>query len=87
MSFLNLQTKHSIIRPVEAPETLIFGLEWPVLLALVGSFSVLVVGAVIFAILLKRDMTAKRKMQGLPSAAEIDTEATRDYQVFSFYIY
>lgn len=58
-----------------------FGLQLPVLLALVGSLSVLIVGAVVFAVLLKRDMSSKRKMQGLASAAEIDAEATRDYQV------
>lgn len=61
-----------------------FNMELPVLLSLVGSLSVLLVGAVIFAILLKRDMNSKMKMQGLASAAEIDAEATRDYQVDSF---
>jgi hypothetical protein len=67
---------------VDSPETLVFGLELPVLLALVGSLSVLVVGAVVFAVLLKKDLSSKRKMQGLSSAAEIDAEATRDYQVY-----
>lgn len=66
---------------MESPETLIFGLELPVLLALVGSLAVLIVGAVIFAVLLKRDFNSKRKMQGLSSAAEIDAEAKMDYQV------
>ncbi|XP_049867429.1 receptor-type tyrosine-protein phosphatase N2 isoform X6 [Pectinophora gossypiella] len=74
------RSKRPVIRHVDSPETLIFGLELPVLLALVGSLSVLVVGGVVFGILLKRDMNAKRKMQGLATAAEIDTEATRDYQ-------
>lgn len=70
-----------MIRHMESPETLIFGLELPVLLALVGSLAVLIVGAVIFAVLLKRDFNSKRKMQGLSSAAEIDAEAKMDYQV------
>lgn len=58
-----------------------FGLDLPVILALVGSLSVLIIGAVVFAVLLKRDMSAKRKLQGLSSAAEIDAEARIDYQV------
>lgn len=62
-------------------EPLFFGLELPVLLALVGSFSVLIVGAVVFTVLLRRDMSGKRKVQGLAGAADIDAEATRDYQV------
>lgn len=74
------------MRHVASPDTLIFGLELPVFLALVGSFSVLVVGAIIFAILLKKDMSGKKKSQGLSSAAEIDAEATRDYQVAYFVI-
>ncbi|XP_050345512.1 receptor-type tyrosine-protein phosphatase N2 isoform X2 [Nymphalis io] len=74
------RSKHAIIRHTDIQEPQIFGLQLPVLLALVGSISVLIVGAVVFAILLKRDMNSKRKMQGLSSAAEIDAEATRDYQ-------
>lgn len=70
-----------MIRRSDSPEALFFGLELPVFLALVGSLSVLIVGAVIFAILLKKDMNSKSKMQGLSGAAEIDAEATRDYQV------
>lgn len=65
---------------MDAPEP-ILGLDMPVLSALIGSLLVLIVGAVVFAVLLKRDMSAKRKMNGLSSAAEIDAEATRDYQV------
>ncbi|KAJ2952960.1 hypothetical protein O0L34_g7335 [Tuta absoluta] len=74
------RSKRPVIRQVEPPDNLIFGLEMPVLLALVGSLSVLIVGAVVFAILLKKDMNGKRKMAGLSTATEIDTEATRDYQ-------
>lgn len=66
---------------MDSPENLIFGLDLPVLLALVGSLSVLIVGAVVFAVLLKRDLSSKRKVHGLSGAAEIDAEATRDYQV------
>lgn len=51
------------------------------ILALMGSLSVLMIGATVFVVLLKRDMSAKRKMQGLSSAAEIDAEARLDYQV------
>lgn len=69
------------MRPMETQEAKLFGLELPVLLALVGSLAVLIVGAVIFAVLLKKDYNSKRKMQGLAGAAEIDAEATRDYQV------
>lgn len=65
---------------LDAPEP-ILGLDLPVLSALIGSLMVLVVGAVIFAVLLRRDMSNKRKLNGLSSAAEIDAEATRDYQV------
>lgn len=72
-----------MIRNSESKENQLFGLDYPVLLALVGSLSVLIVGAVVFAVLLKRDMSARRKMQGLASAAEIDAEATRDYQVLN----
>ncbi|XP_028170723.1 receptor-type tyrosine-protein phosphatase N2 isoform X3 [Ostrinia furnacalis] len=75
------RSKRPVIRHIESPETLFFGLELPVLLALVGSLAVLIVGAVIFAVLLKRDFNSKRKMQGLSSAAEIDAEAKMDYQV------
>lgn len=59
----------------------LFGLETPVLLALVGVLCVLVVGAASLAVLLRRDLAAKRKMRGLATAADIDTEATHDYQV------
>lgn len=76
-----------MIRHVDSPEMLFFGLELPVLLALVGSLAVLLVGAVIFAVLIKRDMSGKRKMQGLAGAAEIDAEATRDYQVFIYVVF
>ncbi|XP_061383211.1 receptor-type tyrosine-protein phosphatase N2 isoform X2 [Danaus plexippus] len=74
------RSKYPMIRNSESKENQLFGLDYPVLLALVGSLSVLIVGAVVFAVLLKRDMSARRKMQGLASAAEIDAEATRDYQ-------
>lgn len=77
----SFQSKRPVIRHVDNTENLLFGLEMPVFLALVGSLSVLIVGAVIFAVMLKRDINAKRKMQGLSSAADIDAEATRDYQV------
>lgn len=70
-----------MIRHTDSPEGLIWGLDMPVVLALVGSLSVLIVGAVVFAVLLKKDLNARRKMQGLATATEIDTEATRDYQV------
>lgn len=73
-----------MIREAAPPDNLFFGLELPVLLALVGSLSVLIVGAVVFTILLRRDMSGKRKVQGLAGAAEIDAEATRDYQVSRF---
>ncbi|XP_038215763.1 receptor-type tyrosine-protein phosphatase N2-like isoform X3 [Zerene cesonia] len=75
------RTQYHVMRQDVVREPQYFGLELPVLLALVGSLAVLIVGVVIFAILLKRDMSSKRKMQGLSSAAEIDAEATRDYQV------
>ncbi|XP_063378285.1 receptor-type tyrosine-protein phosphatase N2 isoform X1 [Cydia fagiglandana] len=75
------RSKRPIIEHSESSETQIFGLELPVLMALVGSLSVLLVGGVVFAVLLKRDLNGKRKMQGLSSAADIDAEATRDYQV------
>ncbi|XP_026724578.1 receptor-type tyrosine-protein phosphatase N2 isoform X2 [Trichoplusia ni] len=74
------RSKRPVSVLMDAPDQLIFGLEPPVFLALTGSLSVLLIGAVIFAILLKRDMSVKRKMQGLSSAADIDAEATRDYQ-------
>ncbi|CAK1545261.1 unnamed protein product [Leptosia nina] len=74
------RTQYHVMRHDVAREPQYFGLEMPVLLALVGSLAVLIVGIVVFAILLKRDMSSKRKMQGLSSAAEIDAEATRDYQ-------
>ncbi|CAH0721800.1 unnamed protein product, partial [Brenthis ino] len=74
------RTKHTVIHHIDVQEPQYFGLQLPVLLALVGSLSVLIIGAVVFAVLLKRDMSSKRKMQGLASAAEIDAEATRDYQ-------
>lgn len=83
--FVSLQSKRPVSVLMDAPDQLIFGLEPPVFLALTGSLSVLLIGAVIFAILLKRDMSVKRKMQGLSSAADIDAEATRDYQVFIFF--
>ncbi|CAB3255378.1 unnamed protein product [Arctia plantaginis] len=70
-----------ISKRIDNPEEYMFGLDLPVILALVGSLSVLIIGAVVFAVLLKRDMSAKRKMQGLSSAAEIDAEARLDYQV------
>ncbi|XP_068629547.1 receptor-type tyrosine-protein phosphatase N2 isoform X5 [Battus philenor] len=57
-----------------------FDYELPILLTMVGSFIIVLVGAVIFAVLLKKDMDAKAKMSGLASAADIDAEATRDYQ-------
>lgn len=76
-----LQSKYPVVRHADIPGNQLFGLDLPVVLALIGSLTVLVVGAVVFAVLLKRDMAAKRKMQGLASAADIDAEATRDYQV------
>lgn len=81
ISIYYFQSKYPVVRHTKNHETQFFGLELPVFLALVGSLFVLVVGAVVFGILLKRDMSAKRKMQGLASATDIDTEATRDYQV------
>ncbi|XP_053625052.1 receptor-type tyrosine-protein phosphatase N2 isoform X3 [Plodia interpunctella] len=76
----HFQSKRPVIRHMGASDNLFFGLELPVLLALVGSLTVLIVGAVVFAVLVKRDMNSKRKMQGLSSAADVDAEATRDYQ-------
>uniref|UniRef100_A0A2H1V5C2 SFRICE_004407 n=1 Tax=Spodoptera frugiperda TaxID=7108 RepID=A0A2H1V5C2_SPOFR len=73
------RSKRPVSHHMDAPEP-ILGLDMPVLSALIGSLLVLIVGAVVFAVLLKRDMSAKRKMNGLSSAAEIDAEATRDYQ-------
>ncbi|CAH1645969.1 unnamed protein product [Spodoptera littoralis] len=73
------RSKRPVSHHIDAPEP-ILGLDMPVLSALIGSLLVLIVGAVVFAVLLKRDMSAKRKMNGLSSAAEIDAEATRDYQ-------
>lgn len=70
-----------ISKRIYNPDEYMFGLDLPVILALVGSLSVLIIGAVVFAVLLKRDMSAKRKLQGLSSAAEIDAEARIDYQV------
>ncbi|XP_047512032.1 receptor-type tyrosine-protein phosphatase N2 isoform X5 [Pieris napi] len=75
------RTQYHVMRQDMTREPQYFGLELPVLLALVGSLAVLIAGMVVFAVLLKRDMSSKRKMQGLSSAAEIDAEATRDYQV------
>ncbi|XP_026329239.1 receptor-type tyrosine-protein phosphatase N2 isoform X5 [Hyposmocoma kahamanoa] len=75
-----VNSKRPVIRHSDSTEGLIWGLDMPVVLALVGSLSVLIVGAVVFAILLKRDLNARRKMQGLSTATEIDAEATRDYQ-------
>lgn len=66
---------------MDSPESLFFGLDLPVLLALVGSLAVLIIGSVVFAVLLKKDMNSKRKVQGLAGATDIDAEATRDYQV------
>ncbi|XP_041977050.1 receptor-type tyrosine-protein phosphatase N2 isoform X2 [Aricia agestis] len=74
------RSKYPVVRHTDMSEPQLFGLDLPVLLALTGSLTVLIVGAVVFAILLKRDMAAKRKLQGLASAADIDAEATRDYQ-------
>ncbi|XP_047512029.1 receptor-type tyrosine-protein phosphatase N2 isoform X2 [Pieris napi] len=74
------RTQYHVMRQDMTREPQYFGLELPVLLALVGSLAVLIAGMVVFAVLLKRDMSSKRKMQGLSSAAEIDAEATRDYQ-------
>lgn len=74
-----LQSKRPVVQQTEQPGVLL-GLELPILLALVGSLALLLVASVIFALLLRRDMDAKRKMHGLASAAEIDAEATRDYQ-------
>ncbi|KAJ8725767.1 hypothetical protein PYW08_003950 [Mythimna loreyi] len=74
------RSKRPVSHHLEAPEQQILGLDLPVLSALIGSLMVLVVGAVVFAVLLRRDMSNKRKMNGLSSAAEIDAEATRDYQ-------
>ncbi|XP_060800346.1 receptor-type tyrosine-protein phosphatase N2 isoform X4 [Amyelois transitella] len=74
------RSKRPVIRHMGVSENLFYGMELPVLLALVGSLTVLIVGGVVFAVLVKRDMSSKRKMQGLSSAADIDTEATRDYQ-------
>ncbi|XP_047021434.1 receptor-type tyrosine-protein phosphatase N2 isoform X4 [Helicoverpa zea] len=73
------RSKRPVSHHIDAPEP-ILGLDLPVLSALIGSLLVLVIGAVVFAVLLKRDMSAKRKLNGLSSAAEIDAEATRDYQ-------
>lgn len=77
-----IQTKWPIVRHTGDIEDdgAILGMELPVLLALVGSLAVLLVASAIFALLLRRDMKAKRKMHGLASATEIDAEATRDYQ-------
>lgn len=78
---LHLQTKGPIVHHSENTEQgLFFGLELPVLLALVGSLAVLLVASAIFALLIRKDISSKRKMQGLSSAADIDAEATRDYQ-------
>lgn len=66
-------------------EPRLFGLSMPILFALIGSMSVLIVAAVIVVVMLRHDiMGSKSKMPGLASAAEIDAEATRDYQVFLF---
>ncbi|KAL4714571.1 hypothetical protein ACJJTC_006617 [Scirpophaga incertulas] len=73
-------SKHPVIRHLESSDNLVFGLELPVLLALVGSLTVLIVGACVFVVLLKRDYNSRRKMDGLATANDIDTEATRDYQ-------
>lgn len=74
--------KFAIIADVEEnnDEGVFLGLELPVFLALVGSLAVLLVASAIFALLLRRDIYSKRKMHGLSTAAEIDAEATRDYQ-------
>ncbi|XP_052737522.1 receptor-type tyrosine-protein phosphatase N2 isoform X3 [Bicyclus anynana] len=75
------RSKHPVISHPIVQEPRFFGLSLPVLFALIGSMSVLIVGAVIVAVMLRHDiMGSKRKMQGLASAAEIDAEATRDYQ-------
>ncbi|XP_026758013.2 receptor-type tyrosine-protein phosphatase N2 isoform X2 [Galleria mellonella] len=74
------RSKRPVIRHMETPETLFLGIDLPLLLALVGSLSVLIVAAIVFTVMLKYDFKAKRKMQGLSGAAEIDAEATRDYQ-------
>lgn len=66
------------------PESLFFGANLPLLLAAAGACSVFIVGAVVFAILLKKEIGGMRKVQGLAGAADIDTEATRDYQVSRF---
>ncbi|XP_039746986.1 receptor-type tyrosine-protein phosphatase N2 isoform X1 [Pararge aegeria] len=75
------RSKHPVISHPIVQEPRFFGLSLPVLFALIGSMSVLIVGAVIVAVMLRHDIVgSKRKMQGLSSAAEIDAEATRDYQ-------
>ncbi|GBP42861.1 Receptor-type tyrosine-protein phosphatase N2 [Eumeta japonica] len=63
-----------------SPDGTSWGMELPVLLALIGSLTVILIGAITFFILMRRDEDARRKGQGLASAAEIDAEATRDYQ-------
>lgn len=62
-------------------EQTVFGIELPIILALMGSLAVLIVGAVVFVFIMKRDLRTKGKIHGLSGATEIDTEATRDYQV------
>ncbi|CAK1581744.1 unnamed protein product [Parnassius mnemosyne] len=74
------RSKLPVISETDVFDSGYFGVATPVLLAIIGSLSVLIVGIVIFGILLKRDLDARKKMHGLASAAEIDAEATRDYQ-------
>ncbi|CAG4988838.1 unnamed protein product [Parnassius apollo] len=74
------RSKLPVITETEVYDSGYFGVAAPVLLAIIGSLSVLIVGIVIFGILLKRDYDSRRKIHGLASAAEIDAEATRDYQ-------
>lgn len=81
MILLFFQSKRPVSSQADDTRSGYFDYELPVLLTLIGSFTVVVVGAVIFAVMLKRDMDAKRKIGGLASATDVDAEATRDYQV------
>ncbi|KPJ06204.1 Receptor-type tyrosine-protein phosphatase N2 [Papilio machaon] len=74
------RSKRPVISQTEDTGSQYFDYGLPILLTLIGSCTVVVVGAVIFAVMLKRDIDAKKKMVGLSSAADIDAEATRDYQ-------
>ncbi|XP_013180578.1 PREDICTED: receptor-type tyrosine-protein phosphatase N2-like isoform X3 [Papilio xuthus] len=74
------RSKRPVISQIDEVGSQYFDYGLPILLTLIGSCTVVVVGAVIFAVMLKRDIDAKKKMVGLASAADIDAEATRDYQ-------